>query len=393
MTTADLVDGAFGKAIEFDGIDDNIEVPDHASLDFTTQITIEVLYYSTADANQGLVSKDDYDSSWSDNAYTANINTSTTPKTSSLLLNGTPTYTSTPAPTKNQWQYAAFVYDKINILNYIDGVAGTPVAYSSNINANSHSLKIAGYFQNNTYQFIGKIAEIRLSDAARSAAWIKATNATLADSLISVSTTPNIVELFPAAGEYKSTQTITLAYDDGNSPSTATIYYTTDGSDPDNTDTEYTTPITVGDFTLKAIAYDDTASPPVALSSIASAVYTVSAYDITVSFDPVAGEYGSSQTITISSDDASSPPATIYYTTDGSDPDPTDTEYTTPITIGDFTLKAVAYDETVSPAEQVSEIASAAYTVSDIPIYIGSTKIVKVYVGATQISGIEWVAS
>jgi hypothetical protein len=197
------------------------------------------------------------------------------------------------------------------------------------------------------------------------------------------------VEFSPAAGEYDSFQTITLSYPDDP---TATIYYTTDGSDPDNTDTEYTTPITVGDFTLKAIAYDDTASPPVALSGIASAVYTVSVYDVTVSFDPLAGEYGSSQTIAISSDDASSPPATIYYTTDGSDPDPTDTEYTTPITIGDFTLKAVAYDETVSPAEQVSEIASAAYTVSDIPIYIGSTKIAKIYVGATQISNIEWVA-
>ena len=51
----------------------------------------------------------------------------------------------------------------------------------------------------------------------------------------------------------------------------ATIYYTTDGSDPDETDTEYTAPIYISQTTtLKAIAYAEGYDP----SPIATAVYT-----------------------------------------------------------------------------------------------------------------------
>lgn len=213
--------------------------------------------------------------------------------------------------------------------------------------------------------------------------WIRQTLATT-DTSVTPALTEMVLEasgvkFSPVAGEYISTTTIELSYSDDP---TATIYYTTDGTDPDNTDTEYTTAIAIGNFTLKAIAY--VGGSPV--SDIASATYTVSAYDVAVTISPASGEYGSSQTITISSDD---PTATLYYTTDGSDPDDTDTEYTTPIAIDDFTVKAVAYDGT----GQVSAIVSVTYTVSDIPIYIGSTKIVKVYIGSTQISGINMVSS
>jgi len=86
----------------------------------------------------------------------------------------------------------------------------------------------------------------------------------------------DVVTFSPAAGAYDDDQLITLSYAD----ETATIYYTTDGSDPDNTDTEYTTPFTIDDFTVKAIAYDDS-SPPVADCEISSATYTIATYNIT----------------------------------------------------------------------------------------------------------------
>ena len=55
--------------------------------------------------------------------------------------------------------------------------------------------------------------------------------------------------------------------------------------------------------------------------------------------------------------------ATIYYTTDGSDPDETATEYTEPIYIEDTTtLKAIAYAEGYDP----SPIATAVYTFPEI---------------------------
>ncbi len=71
----------------------------------------------------------------------------------------------------------------------------------------------------------------------------------------------------PSTGTYYSAQSVSLSsITDG-----ATIHYTTDGSDPDNTDTQYTTPIAVSSTTtIKAIAYKTDMDP----SSIASATYT-----------------------------------------------------------------------------------------------------------------------
>lgn len=52
----------------------------------------------------------------------------------------------------------------------------------------------------------------------------------------------------------------------------ATIYYTVDGSTPDNTDTEYTDPISVTEgVTIKAIAYVEGHAP----SAVLSATYTI----------------------------------------------------------------------------------------------------------------------
>ena len=70
-----------------------------------------------------------------------------------------------------------------------------------------------------------------------------------------------------------STNTYYSAFDASISCSTegATIYYTTNGSDPDNTSTLYTAPINITQTTtLKAIAYADGYDP----SPIATAVYT-----------------------------------------------------------------------------------------------------------------------
>jgi hypothetical protein len=71
----------------------------------------------------------------------------------------------------------------------------------------------------------------------------------------------------PAAGTFYTAQNVTIS----TTTPAATIHYTTDGSDPDNTDTEYTTPVAVSSTTtLKAIAYATGFDP----STIGSAVYT-----------------------------------------------------------------------------------------------------------------------
>ncbi len=71
----------------------------------------------------------------------------------------------------------------------------------------------------------------------------------------------------PAGGSYTSTQNVTISCETEGS----TIYYTTDGSTPDNTSTQYTTAIPVSSTTtINAIAYVGNDA-----SSVATATYTI----------------------------------------------------------------------------------------------------------------------
>jgi len=134
----------------------------------------------------------------------------------------------------------------------------------------------------------------------------------------------------------------------------ATIYYTTDGSDPTESSNEYTEPITITTTTtLKARAFKKGQTP----SSIATARYII---DDTVKkpvFTPSPGEYPEPQQVFIVSD---TPGATIYYTTDGSDPTESSNKYTDLINITTTTtLKARAFKEGLNP----SEITTGTYTI------------------------------
>jgi len=106
-----------------------------------------------------------------------------------------------------------------------------------------------------------------------------------------------------------------------------TIYYTTDGSDPDDTDTEYTAPIDLSSLpiTIKAITYAMGYRP----SPIMTESYTQAQVATPVHVPP-AGEVTVGQTITIS---CATGGATIHYTTDGSIPDVGDPVYTVPVPI------------------------------------------------------------
>ena len=79
----------------------------------------------------------------------------------------------------------------------------------------------------------------------------------------------------------------------------------------------------------------------------------------TPTFSPVAGTYYEPQSVTLS---CATPSSTIYYTTDGSNPTTSSTEYTSAITISETTtIKAIATADGMDP----SSVASATYTIDE----------------------------
>lgn len=136
-----------------------------------------------------------------------------------------------------------------------------------------------------------------------------------------------------AEGTYTSNQAVTITCVTSGS----TIRYTTDGTNPTTTSTEYAGPITVdSSMTLKARAY----SPDHKSSLVKSATYTLKLPSPTM--NPAGGNYTGSQLIIISC--VIGDGTTIRYTTDGTDPTESSTEHTGPITVSQsMTIKAKAF--------------------------------------------------
>ncbi len=132
----------------------------------------------------------------------------------------------------------------------------------------------------------------------------------------------------------------------------ATMYYTTDGSEPSIASDEYTTPFTITqNTTVKAFAMRE--------DRLSSAI-TVEHLEVPAAaptFSVAADTYESPQEIELSS---ATTGATIYYTLDGTTPTAESTEYSVAIQVGEnTTIKAIA----VHPDYAVSVTSSATYLI------------------------------
>jgi len=155
----------------------------------------------------------------------------------------------------------------------------------------------------------------------------------------------------PAAKAYTTAQTITIA----DSMTGVTIYYTTDGSKPTTSSAEYKEPFTVSSTeTVKAIA----TLPGWLPSAVAHAIYTIEPRVTKPVFSLKTGTYSTPQMLTMS--DATDG-ASIYYTTDGSNPSTSSTLYTGAITVGTTeTIEAIA----ALTGYMNSAIQTASYTIT-----------------------------
>ena len=123
-------------------------------------------------------------------------------------------------------------------------------------------------------------------------------------------------------GTYDEVQQVTLTSATGG-----TIYYTTDGSDPTESSTEYKEAVLLqseGDTEIRAIAVNKKGIP----SAVSSAKYSIEFPLVDApAVSPSTGQYSTATQITITVPDG----YTAYYTLDGSTPTTSSEKYTDPI--------------------------------------------------------------
>lgn len=127
------------------------------------------------------------------------------------------------------------------------------------------------------------------------------------------------------------------------------IYYTTDKSDPSDSSTKYSEPVSISkSTTIKAIAVKDGIA-----GEVVTFDYKIIPYE--VKGDHVPGTYTDSVVVEFRS---KSNQDLIYYTTDGTEPTTESTRYNKPMLITDSTtFKVRAYSSTSGEAGNVSELA------------------------------------
>lgn len=163
--------------------------------------------------------------------------------------------------------------------------------------------------------------------------------------------------IYPPGGDYIIGQNVSMFCETRD----ATIRYTTDGTEPTESSTEYIYQIPVNtETTFKVKAFKAGLKP----SATVTVTYTFSAY-VTVPtpyFTPSGGHFTFNKKVAIHCFDEE---ATIRYTIDGAEPTEVSTEYTEPILVKTATtIKAKAFRE----GWTASETASADYTI-DVAIH------------------------
>jgi LysM repeat protein len=184
--------------------------------------------------------------------------------------------------------------------------------------------------------------------------------------------------LSPGAETFSGSLAVSMA----DATSGATIYFTLDGSTPTVASAVYTTPITItATTTIQAIA----SAPGYLQSGVTSGTYVNSSQVSMPTFSP--GGSTSTQSISVTISDSTAG-ATIYYTTDGSTPTASSTQYTGTVTVSvTETLNAIA----VAPGFINSDVASATYTIDtgqtgiDFPQGFAGTQGIMILNGSTDL--------
>jgi len=161
------VAGKINKALDFDGVDDYVSIPDDNTLDLTTDGSISLWIYIDAYTNYPpIIQKGNAGGGWSTESYSIWLRDA--PNIIAELNDGAHnTNVSFGAPSIEKWHHLVMTFDGSNLKTYVDGVYINSAEQTYNALANTKALEIG------SENFNGKIDDVRIYNEAISPYYIK----------------------------------------------------------------------------------------------------------------------------------------------------------------------------------------------------------------------------
>lgn len=175
-----------------------------------------------------------------------------------------------------------------------------------------------------------------------------------------IDTTPPVTTMSPGEGSYAAgTYEFTLTADEP-----ATIYYTTDGSIPTTSSTQYSVPFSISSTTTVKFFAVDTAGN---IEIIQSKLIIINSTPPSTTANPTTGLYNANLSVTLTAVDDYTANPTIYYTTDGTTPTTSSTSGTSPLTLPAINSTTDVKFFAVDSVGNTEAVNTETYVIDDTP--------------------------
>jgi fibronectin type 3 domain-containing protein len=162
--------GRYGSALVFDGVNDWVTVPDSASLDATTGVTVEAWVYPTSSGNWRTIAFKEQAGNLVYGLYSNR--TGNRPNAQVFVAGADRNLDGTTALPQNAWSHLAMTYDGATIRLFVNAAQVAQVAQTGAIATSTGVLRIGG---NNIWSewFGGRVDELRVYNRALTAAQLQ----------------------------------------------------------------------------------------------------------------------------------------------------------------------------------------------------------------------------
>ena len=197
------VQGRYGNALNFNGVDNVVVVNSSASLNLTTSMTLSAWVFPTAtQSGWRAIMQREVDAYF---LHASNSGGALQPAAGGTYNGTTTNITAPSAIAINVWTHLAASYDGTTVRLFVNGTQVASMPQTGLLETNTKPLRIGG---NSPYTefFLGRIDDVRIYNRSLTATEIQS------DMAVPVSSAPRLVIVQPAAGSVVMGTTVSVAY-------------------------------------------------------------------------------------------------------------------------------------------------------------------------------------